>query len=168
MTPDEIVSKLVAEARRYGLEEEVATQLCQEAYLVWTGSYSDATVRGVFLSHCRAQKFMEHFKGDDERIQVQSLRSADNVLDPGCWVANIHLEDDPIIRAPNFDREEHLRPAWVHCWWWPFGNKWNLTVIGYGRTPEHASRSAEEKRREIQALGLTAEAWAELHKIPKG
>lgn len=165
MTPDEIVSKLVAEARRHGLEEEVATQLCPVAYLVYTGSYSDTAVRGVFLSQARAEEFMKKFN-DDERVVPMELRSIDNVLDPGCFIHNTGLEAGDDGRT-FYDEETHVSPALVRGWWWGYSSRWVVNIYGYGRTEEHAMRSAQQKKRELLALGYDAEKWCVENKIEK-
>ena len=135
-----------------------------KVYVVTRGSYSDYRIIAVFSTQQAARACRDLIAGPDDRFasgrlapQLRRLVHEDGVeeyeLDtapetwPGSWCVEVDKGGN-VVDGPYWYEAPASDPAFTVQ-----GRLW----IGYGKTPEHARRSADQKRREDLALPFLAE-----------
>jgi len=118
-----------------------------KVWLVTSGSYSEYHVCAAFSTPEAAKLYAKHCNGPDEE-DAEGYVVEEYVLDaprgtwPGAYVVTVQRDGQVERSWWSGDSEEDWTPAAVS------GERF----LGYGRTEEHARRSAEQLRRETLAL----------------
>lgn len=125
-----------------------------KVYLVSEGSYSDYSVIAAFSTREGAEAYIAHLKGDGSTKSYSQVNDEPEEMDidvpretwPGAWQVTIDIDGavtDTVWTAQTLPvGPYHWKAVGV-------GQRWGTPerFAGYGETPEHARRSAEELRR---------------------
>ena len=128
-------------------------------FLVTTGQYSDFTVRAVFSNRAAAAAYEKYLAAQaaetEAPFELLYPRIIEMVLDtpqeelPGAW--RVEITEDGEEWWEEWDNVLPTTPPKK------ITDQEQLVFIGYGKTKEHARRSAEQLRRETLALPFLEE-----------
>ena len=114
-------------------------------HLIVCGEYSDYHVVAAYTDKKTAKREAKKYKRYGQRGEVKTIPLNRKIREQGAYQAHIWYDGtlvmDPIWGESHWaDYSPHKRVCW-------------MIINGYGKSPEHARRSAEEYRRELVAVG---------------
>lgn len=125
-------------------------------YVVTSGTYSDFGIEAIYSTEADAIELATKLDalGEDGRYFEYKVDEISPKSVKGAYLVVVDMEGN--VTYTNYRRRNDDEE--------PVVMQTPTTVFyGYGKTEEHARRSAEQLRREFLASGMTVKQWREVH-----